>query len=249
MDVSNRTVLITGGSSGIGLGLAEAFYSRGCTVIVCARNQQGLAAVAEKLPGIITLTCDVADEQQRRDLAEEVLRRFPDLDVLVNNAGIQRYVDLKKGYAAVKSGGDEIAVNFVAVVELTALFIEHLLSRPSAAVVNISSGLAFMPMSSTPIYNASKAAVHTYSLVLRQQLKGTSVEVVEVVPSLVDTDLNREGREAAGKKSGGISVREYVPTVIKGLEDGVDTIFSAERADLLTRPRSETESRLLNPSW
>jgi uncharacterized oxidoreductase len=249
MELSNRTVLVTGGSSGIGLGLAEAFHSRGSTVIVCARNQKGLAAVAEKLPGVVALPCDVADEQQRRDLAEEVLRRFPDLDVLVNNAGIQRYVDLRQGYAAVKSGGDEIAVNFVAVVELTALFIEHLLSMPSAAVVNISSGLAFMPMASTPIYNATKAAVHTYSLVLRQQLKGTSVEVVEIVPPLVDTNLNREGREAAGQKFRGVSVREYIPTVVKALEDGVETIFSSERGDLLAEPRGATESRLLNPSW
>jgi uncharacterized oxidoreductase len=249
MDLSNRTVLITGGSSGIGLGLAEAFYSRGSTVIVCARDEKGLVAVAARLPGVVTLPCDVADEQQRRDLAAEVLRSFPGLDVLVNNAGVQKYVDLKQGYAELKSGGDEIAVNFVAVVELTALFIEHLLSRPAAAVVNISSGLAFMPMPSTPIYNATKAAVHTYSLVLRQQLKGTSVQVVEIVPPLVDTNLNREGREAAGQKFRGMSVQEYIPTVVKGVEDGVDTIFSSDRADLLTKPRGETESSLLNPSW
>jgi uncharacterized oxidoreductase len=249
MDLSNRTVLITGGSSGIGLGLAEAFHSRGSTVIVCARDPKGLAAVAEKLPGVVALPCDVADEQQRRDLADEVLGRFPDLDILVNNAGIQRYVDLKKGYDAVKSGRDEITVNFVAVVELTALFIEHLLSRPTAAVINIGSGLAFMPMPSTPIYNATKAAVHTYSLVLRQQLKGTSVEVVEIVPPLVDTNLNREARDAAGQKFRGVSVQEYIPTVVKGLEDGVDTIFSSDRADLLAQPRGESETRLLNPSW
>jgi uncharacterized oxidoreductase len=249
MDLSSRTVLITGGSSGIGLGLAEAFHSRGSTVIVCARDEKGLAAVAEKLPGVVALPCDVADERQRKDLAADVLSRFPDLDVLVNNAGIQRYVDLKKGYVELKSGEDEIAVNFVAVVELTALFIEHLLSRPAAAVVNISSGLAFMPMPSTPIYNATKAAVHTYSLVLRQQLKGTSVEVVEIVPPLVDTNLNSEGRTAGGRGFRGIGVAEYIPTVVQGLEDGVDTIFSSDRVDLLAQPRGETESRLLNPSW
>src|SRR5664280_3204240 len=162
-NLSDRTVLITGGCSGIGLGMAEAFHSRGSTVIVCAREEQALSATADRLPGVVALPCDLVDKQQREDLAAEVLRRFPDLDILVNNAGIQRYVDLKKGYAELKSGEDEIAINFVAVVELTALFIGHLLSRRSAAVINVSSGLGFMPMLSTPIYSATKAAVHTYT--------------------------------------------------------------------------------------
>ena len=151
MDLSDRTVLITGGCSGIGLGLAEAFHNRGSTTIVCARDDKALSATVERLPRVVALPCDLAAEQQREDLAAEVLRRFPAFDVLVNNAGIQRHVDLRKGYAELKSGEDEIATNFVAVVQLTALFIEHLLSRPSAAVINVSSGLGFMPMRSTLI--------------------------------------------------------------------------------------------------
>ena len=185
--------------------MAEALHSRGSTVIVCARDEQALSATADRLPGVVALPCDLVDKQQREDLAAEVLRRFPDLDILVNNAGIQRYVDLKKGYAELKSGEDEIAINFVAVVELTALFIGHLLNRRSAAVINVSSGLGFMPMLSTPIYSATKAAVHTYTLVLRQQLAGTSVRVVEIVPPMVDTNLNRTGRDAA--RAGGARVQ------------------------------------------
>jgi uncharacterized oxidoreductase len=249
MILSNRTVLVTGGSSGIGLGMAEAFHNRGSTVIVCARDEKNLSVTAERLPGVIALSCDLADEQQRKDLAEDVLHRFPDLDILVNNAGIQRYVDLKKGYAELKSGEDEIAINFVAVVEVTALFIEHLLSKPSAAIINVSSGLGFMPMLSTPIYSATKAAVHTYSLVLRQQLKGTSVRVIEIVPPMVDTNLNREGRDTAGRGFRGISIAKYIPTVVKGLEDEADTIFNGDGTDLLSQPRGESENSLLNPSW
>ena len=249
MNLSKRTVLVTGGSSGIGFGMAEAFHGRGSTVIVCARDENDLSATAERLPGVIALSCDLADEQQRKDLAADVLRRFPDLDILVNNAGIQRYVDLKKGYAELKSGEDEIAINFVAVVELTALFIEHLLSRPSAAVINVTSGLGFMPMLSTPIYSATKAAVHTYSLVLRQQLKGTSVRVVEIVPPMVDTNLNRKGRDAAGYEFRGISIAEYIPSVVKGLEGDADTIFHGDGDGLLSQPRGESENSLLNPSW
>jgi uncharacterized oxidoreductase len=126
-------------------------------VIVCGRNREKLSKVKEKFPDVTTLPCDVGDAKQREKLASEVFRRFPDLDILVNNAGIQRYIDLKKGYGELKSGEDEIAINFIAPVELTALFIGHLMKRPLAAVINVSSGLGFMPMPYTPIYSATKA--------------------------------------------------------------------------------------------
>jgi uncharacterized oxidoreductase len=205
--------------------------------------------VEEKSPEIIALQCDVGDARQRRDLAAEVLRRFPDLDVLVNNAGIQRYIDLKKGYDELKSGEDEIAINFVSIVELTALFVGHLMKRPQAAIINVSSGLGFMPMLDTPIYNATKAAIHTYSLVLRQQLKDTSVEVIEIVPPMVDTNLNREGRDSAHLKFRGVSLSDYIPTVIKGLEDDADMIFYGDGEKVMSESRVETENRLLTPSW
>jgi uncharacterized oxidoreductase len=171
------------------------------------------------------------------------------LDILVNNAGIQRYIDLKKGYDELQSGEDEIQINFVTVVELTALFIGHLMKRPSAAVINVSSGLAFMPMLDTPIYNATKAAIHTYSLVLRQQLKETWVKVIEIVPPMVDTDLNKEGRDQARLKFRGVSLAEYIPTVIKGLEEDREMIFHDGGEKIMSEPRDKAESRLLNPSW
>jgi uncharacterized oxidoreductase len=194
------------------------------------------------------LQCDVGDVRQREDLAGQVIQRFPHLDVLVNNAGVQRYVDLTLGYEALKSGEDEIAVNFVATVELTALFIAHLMKQPSAAIVNVSSGLGFTPMLGTPIYSATKAAVHTYSLVLRQQLASTSVRVVEIVPPMVDTDLNKQGRDAARLRFRGISLSEYVPTVVKGLENDVDTMFFGDGEKVMSGPRHQSETRLLEPS-
>jgi uncharacterized oxidoreductase len=249
MKLSNRTVLVTGGTGGIGLGIAEAFRRSKSRVAVCGRDQEKLSAIKERFPDITALPCDVGKAQERKRLAAEVLRRFPDLDILVNNAGIQRYVDLTKGYDELKSGEDEIAINFVSVVELTALFIGHLLKRPSAAVINVSSGLGFMPMLDTPIYSATKAAVHTYTLVLREQLKGTSVRVIEVVPPMVDTDLNREGRDRAHLKFRGISLSKYIPTVIKGLENDADMIFHSDGEKVMTEPRGESERRLLTPSW
>lgn len=248
MKLSDRTVLVTGGTSGIGLGIAEAFHGCGSRVIVCGRNRRRLSEVEEKLPGITAMPCDVGDGLQRKNLAAEALRRFPDLDILVNNAGIQRYVDLKKGYDEFKSGEDEIAINFVSAVELTALFINHLMSMPSAAVINVSSGLGFMPMLSTPIYSATKAAIHTYTLVLRQQLRDTLVKVIEIVPPMVDTGLNRAGRDAAQLKFRGISLSEYIPTIIRGLENDAEMIFYGNGATVLFEPRDESERRLLKPS-
>ncbi len=249
MKLSNRTVLVTGGTSGIGLGIAEAFHRSGSRIIVCGRDRKKLSAVRKKFPGITALPCDVGEVRQRKNLVAEVLRRFPDLDILVNNAGIQRYIDLKKGYDELKSGEDEIATNFVSMVELTALFIGHLMSRPSAAVINVSSGLAFMPMLNMPLYCATKAAIHTYSLVLRQQLKDTSVKVIEIVPPMVDTDLNREGRDRVQLKFRGISLSEYIPTVIKGLENDDEMIFHGDAGKILSESRGESEKRLLTPSW
>ena len=249
MKLSNRTVLITGGASGIGLGIAEAFYKSKSKVIVCGRNKAKLAAVKEKFPDITALPCDVGDAREREKLARDVLSGFPDLDTLVNNAGIQRYIDLKKGYSELKSGGDEIAINFVATVELTALFIGQLMKRPSAAVINVSSGLGFMPALITPVYSATKAAIHTYSLVLRQQLKNTSVNVIEIVPPMVDTGLNKEGRDAAHVKFRGLALAEYIPAVINGLEKDAEIIFYADGEKIMGEPRSESESRLLKSSW
>jgi uncharacterized oxidoreductase len=248
MKLSNRTILVTGGTGGIGLGLAEAFLLSGSRVIVCGRNEEKLAAVKENFHDITVIHCDVGVARQRKRLAAVVLRRFPDLDILVNNAGVQRYIDLKKGYDELESGEDEIAVNFIATVELTARFIGHLMKRPSAAVINVSSGLGFMPMYSTPVYNATKAAIHAYSLVLREQLKDTTVKVTEIVPPMVDTGLNKKGRDSAHIKYRGVSISEYIPTVVNGLEKGADTIFYGDGEKIMSEPRGESERRLLKPS-
>jgi len=181
--------------------------------------------------------------------AGEVLRRFPDLDILVNNAGIQRYIDLKKGYDELRSGEDEIAINFVSVVALTALFIDSLLKRPSAAVINVGSGLGFIPMLDTPVYSATKAAIHTYTLVLRQQLKDTGVRVIEIIPPMVDTGLNKAGRDAANLRFRGVSLSGYIPTVIRSLENDEETILHGDGVKMLSDPRGESEIRLLQSSW
>ncbi len=246
MRLTGRTVLITGGSSGIGLGLAEVLNREVSRVIICGRDAGKLKNAERAFPGVVAIPCDVGAAAGRRALAEEVLRRFPELDILVNNAGIQYYVDLKLG-ACPTDCGDEIEINLRAPIDLVRLFLPHLLGRPESAIINVGSGLAFMPMPATAIYNATKAALHTYTLALRRQLEGTPVRVVEVVPPMVDTGLNRAGRDRARMKFRGISVAEYVPTVIEGLRRDEETIFYGEGADVLTLPRGETEKRLLAP--
>jgi uncharacterized oxidoreductase len=246
MRLAGRTVLITGGSSGIGLGLAEAFHREGSQVVICGRDPEKLKKAESRLPGLAAVACDVGAAAGRRRLADEVLRRFPALDVLVNNAGIQYYVDLKLD-ACPTDAGDEIEINLRAPIELIRLFLPHLLGRPAAAIINVGSGLAFMPMAATAVYNATKAALHTYTLALRQQLEGTAVRVIEVVPPMVDTGLNRAGRDRARMKFRGISVAEYIPDVMDGLRRGEETIFHGGGADILTLPRGETEKRLLAP--
>jgi uncharacterized oxidoreductase len=247
MKLSHRTILVTGGTSGIGLGIAEAFHRFKSKVIVCGRDKEKLSRVEERFPDITAISCDLRYAGQRKALAMDVLRRFPNLDILVNNAGIQRYIDLKKGFDELRSGEDEIATNFAAPVELTSLFIGHLMTRPSAAIINVSSGLGFMPMLDTPIYNATKAAIHTYSLVLRQQLRDTSVKVIEIVPPMVDTDLNKEGRSGVDARFRGIGVSEYMPIIINGLKNDAEIIFYGGGEKVMNEPRGESEMGLLTP--
>ena len=249
MELSNRTVLITGGSGGIGLGLALAFHQRNSQVIVCGRDPQKLAAAEKLLPGLTALRCDVGDARQREALARDVLQRFPSLDILINNAGVQRTIDLQKGCEEIRSGEDEIAINFTGAVELTGLFISHFLQKPAAAVINVSSALGIMPVARMPIYCATKSALHTYSMALRAQLKGTSVRVVEVLPPAVETDLNRAGRASNPNRHYGISVAEYIPGVIEKLESGAEVIFHGDGEKIMSEPRAVSETRLLNPSW
>lgn len=246
MKLSNRTVLITGGSGGIGLGLAEEFFRAGSNVIICGRDILKLKKAEKNYPGLKALQYDVGDALEREKLAAEILSDFPELDILINNAGIQHYTDLKTGYEGIVSIRNEITTNLISVIELTALFISHLMKKPSAAIINVGSGLAFMPMPGTPVYSATKAALHTYTLVLRRQLSETGVKVIEVIPPMVDTDLNRQGREQAKLKYRGISVNEYIPTVVRGLENDEEMIFYGDGAKAMSQPRGDTESRLLN---
>jgi uncharacterized oxidoreductase len=190
MKTSGNTVLITGGGSGIGLALAEALLQRRNEVIVCGRRRERLQAVKKRLSKIHVRVCDVSSAQSRRTLVDWLASDFKDLNLLVNNAGIQRSVDFLKGSRDLEDADEEIATNLTAPIHLSALLISHLRRKKEAAIVNISSGLAFTPLATVPVYCATKAAVHSLSLCLRHQLRDTSVQIFEVAPPMVSTELS-----------------------------------------------------------
>jgi len=196
MNIKGNTILITGGATGIGFALAEAFVKAGNRMIICGRRKNKLNEAKEKLPQIYTRVCDVTKETERKALAQWCAENFKDLNVFINNAGIQKMIDFTSGAAGLFSPGDEIETNLAAPVYLSAHFIPLLLHQKEAAIVNVSSGLGFVPLATMPVYCATKAAMHLFSVSLRYQLKGTPVKVFEVIPPAVDTELGRgEGEE------------------------------------------------------
>ena len=199
MNIKGNTVLITGGATGIGFALAEALVKADNQVIICGRRQSRLEEAKEKLPSIHIQKCDVTNDSDRRALVAWVKDNFRDLNILINNAGIQKMIDFAGGADELFSKGDEIATNFVAPVYMTALFTPLLMNQSEAAVINLSSGLGFVPIAALPVYCATKAALHLFSVSLRHQLKNTSVKVFEIIPPAVETELGREeGDEEPG---------------------------------------------------
>jgi uncharacterized oxidoreductase len=214
VELSGQTVLITGGASGIGFGLAEQFLLAGSTVIICGRSEDKLAKARDQHAQLHTRVCDVADPQERVALFDWASSTFPTLNVLVNNAGIQQRIALLESPPWESIEG-EIAINVAAPIHLTGLFVQHLTAQPEAAIINVTSGLAFIPLAHMPIYCATKAALHSFTLSLRRQLSATSVTVVEVVPPAVDTDLG-----GAGLHTTGTPLPEYINGVVEQLKDG-----------------------------
>ena len=211
MHMTGNTILVTGGSSGIGMGLAEAFVAAGNEVVVCGRRKDALDAIKNKVPALHVLVGDTGNAEARTRLFAEVTTRFPRLNVLVNNAGIQRKVDFAKGESWAETA-TEIAINLEGPMHLSMLFASHLGKQQHAVIANVSSGLAFVPIAAMPVYCATKAALHSFTLSLRHQLS-PSIEVVEIIPPAVRTNLG-------GSHDFGAPLDEYVASVMAQLADG-----------------------------
>jgi uncharacterized oxidoreductase len=215
MKLTDQTVLITGGASGIGLALAKRFAARGNTVIICGRDRAKLADAKSTIPRLITLRADVSDATEREKLVDTVLKDFPGLSVLVNNAGIQNQPGPMLTPQNWAAHAREIEINFAAPVHLSMLLLAHLAKQSNGAIINVTSGLAFVPIARMPVYCATKAALHSFTDSLRYQAKDTPVRIIEVAPPAVNTDLGGKGLHDFGEP-----VETYADDVFVNLEAG-----------------------------
>jgi uncharacterized oxidoreductase len=188
MNITGNKVFITGGGSGIGLAVAEAFLAEGNRVVISGRDPEKLAAAKRAHPELITVRADITDEADVHRVAEE----FADTNILVNNAGVGRVRDFRTGEGSLADLEQEIATNLTGTIRVTGLFLPHLLEQPEAAIVSISSALAIAPLPTLPVYSATKAAIRSFSTALRYQLRDTPVQVFEVLPTFVDTPLTHD---------------------------------------------------------
>ena len=192
MQTTGNTILITGGGSGIGRGLAEAFHNAGNQVIISGRRKAALDEVTAANPGMVSLTVDMTDKADIVRFAAEVIERYPALNAVINNAGIMVDEDVLAAPDYLDIAEATIATNLLGPIRLTAALIPHLLQQARATIMTVSSGLAFVPKASTPTYSATKAAIHSYTQSLRYQLRNTAVDVIEIAPPYVQTTLQGE---------------------------------------------------------
>ncbi|MEO6188255.1 MAG: SDR family NAD(P)-dependent oxidoreductase [Ginsengibacter sp.] len=211
MKLTGNKILITGGASGIGLGLTERFLREGNQVIICGRREDALQDVGNKFPSVITKACDLSLEAQRIELYNWISENHSDLNVLVNNAGIQNWMGISDN-DFYKKAKNEIETNVLAPVHLTTLFTGL---KSLNTIINVTSGLAFVQLSKVPIYCATKAFFHSYTLSLRYLLKTKNIEVIEMIPPALNTDLGGKGLH-----DGQPAVSDFVEAVFQQMKDG-----------------------------
>lgn len=213
MKLSGNTVFITGGASGIGLALAKAFARDASNaVVICGRDEQKLNSVRHDNPSIAAFSCDITSDREQVRLVELLMQKYPGLNILVNNAGIQHDYSFADRQNHIERIEDEVNSNFLAHTKLTDRVLPRLLEQPNAAIVNVTSALAVVPKQSAPVYCATKAAMRSFTKALRYQLEDTPVKVFEIVPALVDTEMTK-GR---GKRK--ITPEALASEALRGIE-------------------------------
>jgi uncharacterized oxidoreductase len=222
MKTSNNKILITGGASGIGLGLAGRFIKENNTVIICGRREALLKEVSDKYPSIITRRCDLSEAVGREELFNWISEKHPDVNVLVNNAGIQQWMSISDSNFFQRAK-EEIAINIDAPVHLTSLFLKL---KSLNTIINITSALSFVPLIKVPVYSASKSFLHSFTLSLRQLLKSGNIEVIEIIPPAVNTDLGGKGIHDNAPP-----VSDFIEAVFEQLKQGkIDLTFGYSEA-------------------
>ncbi len=222
MELANNKILITGGASGIGLGLTERFLQENNTVIVCGRRASALKELAERFPAVITRICDLAVEAERTALYDWVAANHPDLNVLINNAGMQQWMGITEEDFFTRAK-NELATNIEAPIHLTSLFTRQ---KALTTIMNVTSGLAFVPFTKVPVYSATKAFFHSFTLSTRHLLKARNIEVIEIIPPALNTDLGGKGLHDAAP-----AVSDFITAVFEQLaEQKVEITFQFSEA-------------------
>lgn len=217
MKMTANTILVTGGTSGIGRALAEAFHDRGNRVIVTGRRQDLLDSIVDERPGIVGMELDLDNPCSLARVASDVRARFPDLNVLFANAGISRAEDVTSRNWDASEAEAIVQTNILGVVRVTAAFLSTLLEQPNATIVATSSALAFVPRADFPTYCASKAFVHSWLTSLRHQLRNIPVEVLELSPPYVQTELTGASQATDPRA---MPINTYIQEVMMLLEQG-----------------------------
>jgi uncharacterized oxidoreductase len=223
--MTGNDVLVTGGGSGIGRGIAESLHRLGNHVTVAGRREEPLKAVASANPGMAYLVLDQTDPADITRFATELASARPELNVLINNAGVQRPEDLTLGI--VDAAELQITTNLLGPLRLTAALLPQLISQPRAVIANVTSGLAFVPNAAVPTYCATKAALHSYTQSLRYQLRNNSVEVIEIIPPQVRTAL----RDVDDPRA--MPLDEYIAETMKLLDAGDSDEITVTRVEAL----------------
>lgn len=244
MNLATNTILLTGGASGIGLALAVRFLQAGSTVIIVGRRDDKLSEAQQSYPALVVRQCDIADPAQRQELVRWATATYPGLNMLVNNAGIQNRIQLAHDHDTDWDlRRQELIINVEAPIHLSTLLVPHLRQRPGAAIINVTSGLSFAPAAFVPIYSATKAALHSFTLSLRHQLKPEGIAVLEIVPPAVDTDLGGPGLHTFG-----VNVDDFADSVMGRLAMGEQEVGygSSEKSRLASRAELDEAFRIMN---
>jgi uncharacterized oxidoreductase len=240
MKLSNNKILITGGATGIGLGLAERFVKEGNIVIICGRRELALKEATTSIPGLITKVCDLSSESDRLEFYQWIEKNHEDVNVLINNAGIQQWMNLSDP-DFFQLAKEEIMTNIEAPLHLTSLFLNL---KSLTSIVNVTSGLSFVPFSKVPVYSATKAFFHSFTLSARYQLKSRDIEVIEMIPPALNTDLGGKGLHNAAPP-----VIDFINSIFEQLKEGKTelTFGSSESRAKANREEIKEYFALLNP--
>lgn len=236
MQMQNNTIFITGATSGIGKGLAEAFHKLGNQVIITGRREERLKSICQLHPGMHYFVLDVTNPEAIQRVASKATEQFPAIQCVFNNAGIQMRVNFAPGYSPSEEViQKEINTNLLGPMRVAMAFLPHLATRPGATLVNVSSGLAFVPMVRFPVYCATKAAIHAWTLCLRQQLRSSGVKVVELIPPWVATELGGPGKPPSASPAGRdpMPLDAFIEETMKELESDADEIVIGDAKRLV----------------